>query len=400
MKILIISDKPPLPGTSGGALAVRASVSGLSRNGAEVDVVAAETQKHRAQVKNSGNGDTLPGKYTCIQINTRIRPIALLLNLFFSSKPYNVRRHYSKRFASGLKEILEKNSYDIIQLEGINTTVYINDIRKITDTAIAYRAHNVESEIWQELADGENNKLKRKYFRTLSHRLIKYEPAAIAKCDFLIPISKYDSDQFKAAGLSIPTFTCPFGSDFLVDKEKQPEDQKDLVYIGSLDWRPNQEGLIWFINKVWIRLLSEKPGIKLRVAGRNAPAWLMDRLNIPGIEFLGEVEDAGEFISSGEILVIPLLSGSGIRVRIIQAMTLGTPVVTSRKGLQGIDASSPEEILLAQNSEQFYESIINILNNKELRAQQAFNARKFIERHYDNCKLNKELLKFYSNNIV
>ncbi len=401
MKILVLSDKPLWPGTSGGALAVLASVRGLGDNGAKVDVVSAETDKHRSTEIRSVKNDSISGSYTTIRINTRINPFSLLLNLIFSNKPYNILRYRSGKFTSYLTYLLTKVDYDIIQIEGINMTVFIDLLRSKSKARISYRAHNVESEIWKGLASGERRHLIRIYYRILAQRLKKYESMLLGKIDLLVPISPEDSLYFNKQNANIPTFTCPFGISINEDTLKTAyKEGSDLVYIGSLDWRPNQEGLVWFINTVWRKVIRNNPEIKLRIAGRNAPSWLIDKLDIKGIEFIGETDEAEKFISSGKILIIPLLSGSGVRVRILQAMTLRVPVITTLKGLQGIKATSPEEILLAHDSDQFYEFITMLSSDKGKRHKLATKALSLIKKNYDNLKLNKALLDFYSNSMV
>ncbi|MDX2414141.1 MAG: hypothetical protein QNK33_03015, partial [Bacteroidales bacterium] len=175
MKILVLSDKPLWPETSGGALAVLASVRGLGDNGAKVDVISAETDKHRSTEISSVKNNSISGSYTTIRINTRINPFSLLLNLIFSNKPYNILRYRSGKFTSYLTYLLTKVEYDIIQIEGINMTVFIDLLRSKSKARISYRAHNVESDIWKGLASGERRHLIRIYYKILAQRLIKYE---------------------------------------------------------------------------------------------------------------------------------------------------------------------------------------------------------------------------------
>jgi glycosyltransferase involved in cell wall biosynthesis len=400
MRILIITDKPPWPGTSGGAVAVNAGIKGLLYNGAEVSVLSASTKKHHSQPHKPVDGPGNLKHYETVNIKTRITVLNLLINLLFSRVPYNVVRFRSARFRKKLMEILSGNDFDIIQVEGINMSLYMPLMKQHSRALLSYRAHNIESEIWDELAAGARYRIKQWYLRSLALRMKEYEMSLIDRCDLIIPITEHDSLFFKEKGADIPVFACGFGVDpEQASKADEPQEQS-LVYIGSLDWRPNQEGITWFLDRVWYRVLESCPGITLRIAGRNAPGWLIRKCNQAKVEFAGEVEDAGSFIRTGTLLIVPLLSGSGIRVRIIQAMALGIPVVCTPKAAQGIDANPDEELLIARNPEEFKDHILTLMNESNLRSRLITKAEEFIKKQYDNNRLTAGLMEFYAKKIT
>ena len=131
-----------------------------------------------------------------------------------------------------------------------------------------------------------------------------------------------------------------------------------LSFIGSLDYIPNQEGLVWFIENVWKKFLHPSRPYAFYVAGRNAPARLKKYLSKQPVNFLGEVDDAGQFMRSGGVMVVPVLSGGGIRVRIIEAMAMGIPVVSTSLGAEGIDVTDGSDIMIADDPEIFAEAIV------------------------------------------
>jgi len=400
MRILVISDKPPWPGTSGGAVAVNAIIKGLLNNGAEVTVLSASTKKHHPLAVNPDNNPVNLKRYETVKINTRITLLNLLINLFFSRVPYNVIRFSSTRFRKKLMEILSRNDFDIIQVEGINMSLYIPLIKQYSKASLSFRAHNIESEIWEELAVGARCIAKRLYLKSLAARMKEYEMKLIKICDLIIPITEHDSLFFKKKGKDIPVFTCGFGVDPAPGSKTNKQHEQSLVYIGSLDWRPNQEGIVWFLNKVWSQVQEACPNIKMRIAGRNAPGWLIRKFNQAKVEFAGEVEDASAFIHAGTLLIVPLLSGSGIRVRIIQAMALGIPVISTPKGIQGIDVQPGEELFVAHNPEEYKDHIVTLMNQRKIRNSVITNAERFISENYDNNKLTAGLLEFYSKQIT
>lgn len=397
MRILIITDKPPWPGTSGGAVAVKAGIQGLLNHGSKVSLLSASTKKHHTISCNHANAYSNLKQFETININTRITFISLIINLLFSRVPYNVVRFRSIKFRKRLKQVLCRDDFDIIQIEGINMSIYMPLIKEHSKALLSFRAHNIESEIWEELASGTRCIIKRWYLRSLAARMREYEKRLINTCDLIVPITEHDALFFR--GKDIPVFTSAFGINPGPEISESPPNEQSLIYIGSLDWRPNQEGIVWFLDKVWTQVQETCPNASLRIAGRNAPRWLARKFRQENVKFEGEVKSATAFIRTGSVLIIPLLSGSGIRVRIIQAMTLGIPVISTPKGIQGIDAKPDVELLVAHNPGEFKEHVVTLLSQSEIRNTLAANARHFIKEKYDNHKLAASLLEFYSKQI-
>lgn len=398
MKILIISDKPPWPGTSGGALAVLEIIKGIAGQKARLSVIYAVTDKHHdtAVPPDKINGNRLNN--IPVRINAGINIPLLILNILLSKRPYNIARFNSPGFRRKLKAILKESSFDIIQFEGLNMSGYIKTVREHSDALIAIRSHNIEHEIWSRLAANEKNHLRKYYMGILSRRLKRYELQAIKQCDFHVPVTGRDNTYFVKAGINIPYYIYPYARS--VKKRTNTESDKNTItYIGSLDWKPNQEGIQWFLNKVWEKLHTAYPDLTLLISGRNAPEWLVKKFKRKGVRYYGEVSNAEDFMDRGYIMIIPLLSGSGIRVRAIQAMAMGIPIVTTTSGIEGIDARDGRELLVAVSAENYVECISRLLEDEILYTNLSLNSMKFIERNYNNNLLGRGLVDFYSKNL-
>lgn len=395
MKILIVTDKPPWPGTSGGALAVMSAIKGLLEHKVDLTVVYTVTGKHPDNRLRNPEESTIEAQVIPVKINTTINLFNLFLNLLFSRLPYNVKRFKKKQFSKQLNSIFKREKFDIVQIEGINMSAYIDYIRKNSNSIIALRSHNVEHEIWERLSAGEKNIFRKYYLQVLSQRLKNYELQTINSCDCHITLTERDKVYFENAGIDIPGFTFPYAR-FTSVPDRSKIDSKIIGYIGSLDWKPNQEGIQWFINKVWTAVHKEHPDHRMVIAGRNAPDWLIKKFNKPGIEYLGEIDNAEAFMNNSYTLIIPLLSGSGIRVRAIQAMSMGIPVVTTAKGIEGINASHGKELLIASTAGEYIQQLSGIIMDEKLYNSISGNARAFIKKYYDNKKLCGEMVEFYS----
>ena len=166
-----------------------------------------------------------------------------------------------------------------------------------------------------------------------------------------------------------------------------------ISFIGSLDWMPNQDGLKWFLEKVWLPIHTKYPMLEFHIAGRNTPQWVFDKAG-NGVIVHGEVEDAKAFILAYPITVVPLLSGSGMRVKILETMALGRLVITTSIGLEGIGAAHQKEVVIGDTSSEFIGLLESYLASpKELKliAQQG---KQFIFNQYDTVEIGKRVLAF------
>jgi len=362
-------------------------------------VLAINTPKHYFDIRNIpghiNSKITLQAHY----VDTRIRPHALISNLLFSRLPYNATRFFSDDFAGRLRSLLAENDFDVIQLEGLYMAYYIPLIRKHSKARIALRAHNIEHEIWQRTANLERSKLKRFYFRSLAKRIRAFKQGILNSYDLLIPITERDANRYNQMGNSRPYHVSPVGYQLA---DSQPEPGKiifpSLGCIGTLDWFPNQEGVVWFLDNVWPGIRKNHPNLTLRIAGRNAPPWLEKQFNRPGVSYLGEIDDAKKFIQQTAIMVVPLFSGSGMRVKIIEGMALGKTIITTSIGAEGIPVTHMENIVVEDTAEGFSNSIDRLLKDPALFDSIGKNASLFIHNRFDNKKICKALSDFYKEN--
>jgi len=266
---------------------------------------------------------------------------------------------------------------------------------------IAYRTHNIEHEIWLNLAKNTSNFFLTFYLKNLSERIKKYEHTAPDLFDLLIPISENDYSFFKQSGNLKPSHIYPVGFDFQTNTHLiRLNKNKHLYFIGSLDWRPNREAISWFINNCWQELKNRHPAIKFYIAGRNAPESFAAGLNDKDIIFEGEVEGASEFISDKAIMIVPLQSGSGMRVKIIEAFLHKKAVVSSTLGAIGTKSTDNKQILIADTAKEFINKISMLFENDELYKRIINNAYDLVSTNFDIFKLSNKLSEFYEQELM
>jgi len=445
MKILQLCKKFPYPLKDGESVAVTYLSKALHELGCELDLLAMNTSKHYI------NPNDIPADYNhydeivLSDLDNRIKAKDALFNLF-TKDSYHVVRYISNDYTQKLIKLLNKKKYDIIQLETLYLAPYVPVIRAHSDARIAMRSHNVESEIWQRIAQNTPRGLKKWYVNLLANRLQKFELDHLNSYDMMVAITNRDLQQFRKMGCTIAGHVTPIGLDMgeynssewrvassesnavhplapseggdadvdsFSRSEKSPpsegaagwtaqttnqkskiENQKSISFIGSLDWMPNLEGLTWFLENVWEKVIERYPNITLHIAGRNTPdEW--QKKTIPNVIIHGEVEDARKFITAHPIMIVPLLSGSGMRVKILESMALSRVTVTTALGLEGIDAEADTEVLIADTANDFVRQISFCMDNADALPQIGTQARAFIEEHFDNKKIAARLLEFY-----
>ncbi len=404
MKVLIITIKNPFLAKDGGSLAILNILEGYRNLGYDITLLMMNTLRHYIpREKFQGKINQYNIKVIDFTFDNNIKIINALKNLLLSKMPYNLERFYSEDFEKEIAKILSEEKFDFIQLESSFSGLYLDIIKQNTQAPIFLRSHNVEYEIWERNASVQSNFLKKIYFGILAKRFKKWEEGTFPKYDAIFPMTLRDKAKIqKVYQKSNFYFTLPY----TINIKEYPFEEITLTdlsiaYLGVLDWIPNQEGLLWFLKNVWSRIYNYYPGLKFYIAGRNAPDWLIKRIKSYKVEFLGEVPSAREFILQHPIFVVPLLSGSGMRIKIIEQMALGRVVISTPIGAEGIDISSMENGILAEQPNDFISNIDYLFRNPDGIRYISKNARLTIENLFDSSEifydLNEFILKILNN---
>ena len=398
MKILQIANKVPYPPKDGGSIATFAMTMGFTELGHEVTVLAMSTSKHpvkEADIPQKIRDDI---RFILVEVDTRLCPVRAAKNLLFSGLPYNAERFITKEFSDRLQQLLNDEEFDVIQLEGLYLAPYVPLIRKHSKALLSMRAHNIEHEIWERTVMQKSG-LKKIYTGIIAGRVRKMELKYLNTYDAMVPITGRDAEILKSFGCSLPLHVSPTGinaHDFK-SYDAKPE-FPSIFHIGALDWSPNQEGIGWFLKNCWDTLHKKYPELKFYIAGRNAPDSIKN-INEPNVVFLGEVDDAYAFMESKAVMIVPLLSGSGMRIKIIEGMALGKSIVSTSIGAEGIAVSHDKDVIIADDPQNYTAGIESLLDNFDKFEAIGRNAVKFVEENYDNLSISKALAAFYKELI-
>lgn len=395
MKILLLCKKVPFPLRDGESVAIHNMVTSLKNIGYEVDLLAFNTTKHKTTISEHPKYSEIYDQLYTVPLDNTLVPSRALKNLF-TTDSYHIERFITKEFDEKLSRILSLNTYDFIQLESIFLAPYIDTIRKESDAKIVLRTHNVETRIWTRLAKSASF-VKRKYLELQCNRLENFESNTLGKVDYIIPMSKNDAEVLKDMGMQNNYSIIPISIDVSKYESEFKILNKKIGFIGSLDWRPNIEGLEWFIENVWSDLQKANSDIQFHVAGRAPSESLVKLMESKKVIYQGEVPSAQDFITSNMILVVPLHSGSGLRVKILEAMSLGIPVVTTTIGAEGINVIDNESIIIADDAKQMVSDIQSLLIDLDTYFSIAENSKSIIHKYYNSDVVAQQFNDVYTS---
>ena len=397
MKVLQLCHKPPLPPVDGGCIAMHNITQGLLDSGQKVRVVAVETQKHPVKTSAFPADYLQQTRFESVYIDTTPRVVDGIRSIF-KHKPYHVERFNSKDMMTKLEHILRHEEFDIVHLESIYVSPYIDVIRKYSNAKIVIRMHNIEHQIWDRLAENESNPIMKMVYRMNKKQLERLERTILRKADGYMTISEPDYQYFQKTAENVPGVVIPFGIDmdnYELEDDYIASDKPALCHIGSMNWSPNVEGIEWFLDEIWPLIHEAHPDLQFTVAGHGMPENLLNRKE-ENVVFMGTVPDANEFMLDHDMMIVPLLSGSGVRVKIVEAMALGRVVITTSVGAEGLDVVNGKHLFIADTPEEFLAVIDKCIQTPDLCSIISENARDFISMHHNNELITDKLLDFYN----
>ncbi len=291
----------------------------------------------------------------------RMRRVLGALTSLADDRPYAVvGAHDDSRLRAALAQVVSSEEFDVVHLDHLDAAVYAPVFKNIP---MLLDEHNFETRLLRRAAIQTRNPILRWYLQGQAERLLHWEANICRACSIVTAVSKEDAQEIINVSPNSQVHVVPNGVDteffHMEDRNPQPS---SLVFVGSMDWMANVDAIEWFVGEI----LPLLPNAHLTVVGRNPPLKVVRFADGKNVTVTGSVPDVRPYVARAEVFVVPLRVGGGTRLKILEAFSVGIPVVSTTVGAEGLGVRTEEEILLGDNAEALAMNIKRIQDSPDL----------------------------------
>lgn len=397
-RLLALTPQPPSPTRQGAAIRNWNLLTQLATH-YDVDLLTFGTPGDAASPRR---GQGRPGEpwQGVITVPPPPRSWARRLEfLLFSRQPDLADRLWSSEFAQQLGGLLTRARYDVVQVEGLELARYLHLIARHLPPEVRplliFDDHNAEYVLQRRAARTDLGRprgwLKGWYSLVQQGRLQRFERRAMRAADLTICVSDADAAALQPLAPERPLLVAPNGVDtayYAPEGLPRERPRFDIIFSGTLDYRPNTDAALWFADAVWPVLKAaedprrERP-LRLALVGRNPPTEVTRLVQRPGITVTGSVADDRPYFAGATIYVLPMRYGGGSRLKLLNALAMGCAVVSTAAGVEGTEVRHEEHLLIADSAEDFAAAVTRLLHDDALRQRLGAAGRAFVRERYD-----------------
>ena len=392
MNILFLADMFPYPPQSGGRLRTYNLLKQISSNNnidficKSEEVITNDKINHLKRYAKSVN---------CI-VDKKKSSVNRIINLL-KNKSDKVYLSFSNEYQQKVDTYLENNEYDIIFVDSFYVYQYIYNNVKVnrSKSKIIIDLHNVEHEIIYRMMKKSTSLFIKIYGFKEYRNIIKLEKKYVKDVDLILNVSQRDKDQYIKLYNIDPKKMVVInnGVDINIANnyklKNQLKEEQYVLFIGSLWYRPNRDGITWFIKKIWPIINKELPELKLKIIGKNLDNQEEEKYE--NVEYLGFIDDIYEYYSKCSCFIVPIQYGSGTRLKILEAMSFKCPIVSTTIGAEGLEVENMKNIILSDAEDLFAKNVINVIEDKKLSDKLSINGYKLVEEEYTWDKIGEKL---------
>ena len=291
----------------------------------------------------------------------RMRRVLGALTSLADDRPYAVvGAHDDSQLRKALAQVVSREEFDLVHLDHLDAAVYAPVLKRIP---MLLDEHNFETRLLKRAASKTKNPILRWYLQGQAERLLHWEANICGACSIVTAVSKEDAKEIIKVSPNSQVHVVPNGvdTDFFHMEDRNPQ-PSSLVFVGSMDWIANVDAIEWFVGEI----LPLLPNAHLTIVGRNPSLKVVRLADGKRVTVTGSVPDVRPYMARAEVFVVPLRVGGGTRLKILEAFSVGIPVVSTAVGAEGLGVRHEEEILLGENAEAFATNIRRIQNSPDL----------------------------------
>ncbi len=300
-----------------------------------------------------------------------------------SKLPYFMQKYISDAMLAEVERLSESGNFDVVVCDFLMPAVNMPD--RISIPTVLFQ-HNVEAMIWQRHFEVQKGMLKKAYLKQQWNKSVEFERETCKKFDRVIAVSREDADVLRREyGIeSVDDVPTGVDAEFFSPAANAGRNEYELVFTGSMDWLPNEEGILWFVNEVLPLIREHLPAVTLNVVGRNPTQSLIDLgKHNSSIHVTGSVEDVRPFMDSASAYIVPIRIGGGTRMKIFEAMAMELPIVSTTVGAEGLEVSDGVELLVRDSPQDFADAVVRLLTKREWSTQMGRNAAEAVRKKFD-----------------
>ncbi len=304
-----------------------------------------------------------------------------ILHSYASGTPYIIEKYQTAGMWAAVESLASTGGFDCVHADYLMMAPYALRLRKKFGIPIMLRQHDFETTMLERFAQSEKNKILRIFIRSEYVRMKRYEPLMCSRFDLCTMITRKDEERLLALSGAVRSMTIPAGVEIPRLAPEAPAESATIFFLSSLSWKPNIDGFMWFYTNVLPIVVQQIPGVRVLVTGKGKAPEL-DALRDPRVEIAGYVDDVAPCYAKTAVCIVPLFTGSGMRIKILEMMAYGKPVVATSIGAEGIHVTDGENIFISDDPAAFAEKIIALLKSADLRRTIGAAARKTVQSEY------------------
>ena len=329
-------------------------------------------------------------------------PLNLMRGLL-GPTPISVLNYTSAAMMAELERLLRDQAFDAIQIEGVHLFAYVKQIRELAPRArLICDWHNIESELLERYAENAPSTARRFYARRTTALLRRLEHQLLQLCDAHTVCSDRERRILLKQAPSARIEVAGNGVDVEYFSEKpsgESSPRRSLVFVGSMDYHANIDAALYFANEIWPQVRERRPDLEFVVVGSRPTAEVLALRNQPGITVTGTVDDIRPYYRSALAVVVPLRVGSGTRLKVLEAMAAGTPVISTTLGAEGLATKDGDNILIADSPAATADHIARLQADSPEWKRLATNAHELVKTQYDWSIIGNTLRRLYAEQL-